>query len=181
MRVCVCEWAGLLAVVQADALGYLPAAEGAVLQSVAAHQAAAHVAAGQEDHLSLKTKTGSRAVRAAAGFTSLRISGRRWKTIVGRILTPVSMQTTHSELPGPSTGLGADGVTGVPGVCGEPGMWKALGSSGGDTGPEGPGATAGSSSSSSSCCCSAALHAPAAGEGRHESRHLPVISMYMYM
>lgn len=49
----VSEWAGLLAVVQADALGYLSAAERAVLQSFAAHQAAAHVAAGQEDDLSL--------------------------------------------------------------------------------------------------------------------------------
>lgn len=28
------------------------------------------------------------------------------------------MQTTHSEPPGPSTGLGAEGVTGVPGVSG---------------------------------------------------------------
>lgn len=74
-----------------------------------------------------------------------------------RILTPVSMQTTHSELPGPSTGLGADGVTGVPGVCGELGMWKALGSNGGDTGAEDPGTTGGSTS------CSTALHAPPAG------------------
>lgn len=86
------------------------------------------------------------------------------------------MQTTHSEFPGPSTGLGADGVTGVPGGCGELGMWKALGSSGGDTGPEGPGATAGSSSSSST-----ALHAPAAGRGRHESIHLIIICMYVYI
>lgn len=65
------EWAGLLAVVQADALGYLSAAQGAVLQSVAAHQAAAHVAAGQEDHLSLRTKARTRVVRTTAGFTSL--------------------------------------------------------------------------------------------------------------
>lgn len=65
-----------------------------------------------------------------------------------RFLTPVSMQTTHSELPGPSTGLGAEGVTGVPGVCGGLGTWKgeALGSNGGDTGPEALGATSVSSS-----------------------------------
>lgn len=39
-------------------------------------------------------------------------------------LTPVSMQTTHSEHPGPSTGLGAEGVMGVPGVRGGLGIWK---------------------------------------------------------
>lgn len=43
------------------------------------------------------------------------------------------MQTTHSEMLGPSTGLGAEGVTGVPGVTGELGAWKtmALGSNDG--------------------------------------------------
>lgn len=66
------------------------------------------------------------------------------------------MQTTHSELPGPSTGLGAEGVTGVPGVSGGLGIWKggALGSNGGDTGPEVLGTTSVSSS------CWAALQAP---------------------
>ena len=33
-------------------------------------------------------------------------------------LTPASMHTTHSELPGPSRGLGAEGVRGVWGVRG---------------------------------------------------------------
>lgn len=57
------------------------------------------------------------------------------------------MQTTHSELLGPSTGLGAEGVTGVPGVVGEMGAWKtvALGSSGGVKGGEAIGAAAASS------------------------------------
>lgn len=57
------------------------------------------------------------------------------------------MQTTHSELPGPSTGLGADGVTGVPGVAGELGALKtvALGSSGGVEGGEAMGTDAASS------------------------------------
>lgn len=46
------------------------------------------------------------------------------------------MQTTHSELPGPSTGLGAEGVTGVPGVSGGLGVWKVdeLGRNGGEDG-----------------------------------------------
>lgn len=121
-------------VVQADALGYLSAAEGTILQSVAAHQAAAHVAAGQEDHLSLQTHTRThKVIRVTGESTSTRLawmtrprasygprmyttSRRKGKRETLRILTPVSMQTTHSELPGPSTGLGADGVTGVPGV-----------------------------------------------------------------
>lgn len=57
------------------------------------------------------------------------------------------MQTTHSELPGPSTGLGAEGVTGVPGVAGELGAWKtvALGSRGGVEGGEAMGTDAASS------------------------------------
>ena len=59
------------------------------------------------------------------------------------------MQTTHSELPGPSTGLGAEGVTGVPGVSGGLGIWKddVLG---GDGGVEGDGAV-GMTSATSSC------------------------------
>lgn len=58
------------------------------------------------------------------------------------------MQTTHSELPGPSTELGAEGVTGVPGVMGELGAWKtvALASSGGVAGGEAMGLDAASSS-----------------------------------
>lgn len=62
---------------------------------------------------------------------------------------PFSMQTTHSELPDPSTGLGAEGVTGVPGVSGGLGIWMAevLGNDGGE---EGVGAE-GTTSSSSSC------------------------------
>lgn len=77
-------------------------------------------------------------------------------------LTPVSMQTTHSELPGPSTGLGAEGVTGVPGVSGGLGIWKAevLGSIGGEAGDGAVGTTSASSSSS----CSTALQAPAEKE-----------------
>lgn len=63
------EWAALLAVVKADALGYLSAAEGAVPQSVAAHQAAAHVSAGQEDHLSLQTNTRTRVIEVTGGST----------------------------------------------------------------------------------------------------------------
>lgn len=57
------------------------------------------------------------------------------------------MQTTHSELPGPSTGLGAEGVTGVPGVAGEQGTSKtgALGSSGGVEGGEAMGTDSASS------------------------------------
>lgn len=75
-------------------------------------------------------------------------------------LTPVSMQTTHSELPGPSTGLGADGVTGVPGVSGGLGMGKceAFDSSG-------EGVAAGAvGKATSSCSSSTALHT--AGRGR---------------
>lgn len=70
------------------------------------------------------------------------------------------MQTTHSELPGPSTGLGADGVTGVPGLCGELGVWKVLERNGGVMGAEDPGTTGGSTS------WSATLHAPPAGGER---------------
>lgn len=49
------------------------------------------------------------------------------------------MQTTHSELPGPSTGLGAEGVTGVPGVSGGLGI-QVVDASGRDGGEEGGGA-----------------------------------------
>lgn len=72
------------------------------------------------------------------------------------------MQTTHSEPPGPSTGLGAEGVTGVPGVAGELGAWKAeaLGSGGVEGGgAEGPYPT-------SSFCCSTFLAAAAVEEGK---------------
>lgn len=74
-------------------------------------------------------------------------------------LTPVSMQTTHSELPGPSTGLGAEGVTGVPGVNGGLGTLEAeaLGRYAGD---KGAGAVRPTCASSS---CSRALHAPGGG------------------
>lgn len=70
------------------------------------------------------------------------------------------MQTTHSELPGPSTGLGAEGVTGVPGVSGGLGYWMAevLGNDGGDRGGGAVGATAASSS------CWMTLQAPGRGE-----------------
>lgn len=59
------------------------------------------------------------------------------------------MQTTHSELPGPSTGLGAEGVTGVPGVRGGLGicMVEVLGNDGGEQG----GGAVGAVSASSSC------------------------------
>lgn len=68
------------------------------------------------------------------------------------MLTPVSKQTTHSELPGPSTGLGAEGVTGVPGVRGGLGKWigEALGSTRGDGGDGAEGADGPASSSSDS-------------------------------
>lgn len=83
------------------------------------------------------------------------------KCWVSGFLTPVSMQTTHSELPGPSTGLGADGVTGVPGVGGVLGIWKAevLGRNGG----EGVGAVGVASASSSSW---GALQASGRGENQ---------------
>lgn len=60
------------------------------------------------------------------------------------------MQTTHSELPGPSRGLGADGVIGVPGVSGGLGIWMAevVGGKGG----EGGGGAVGMGSVSSSIC-----------------------------
>lgn len=73
------------------------------------------------------------------------------------------MQTTHSELPGPSTGLGAEGVTGVPGVGGGLGNWtvEKLGRNGGDKGGGAVGATSVSSS------CWKALQAPGGG-GDHQ-------------
>lgn len=77
----VSEWAELLAVVQADALGYLCAAQGAVLQSVAAHQAAAHVAAGQEDRLSLQTNTRTGVIGVAGESTSPQLV---WTTKTAR-------------------------------------------------------------------------------------------------
>ncbi|KAF3848692.1 hypothetical protein F7725_015189 [Dissostichus mawsoni] len=43
-------------------------------------------------------------------------------------------KTTHSEVPGPSTGLGAEGVTGLPGVRGGLGSWKVEGGDGGERG-----------------------------------------------
>lgn len=57
------------------------------------------------------------------------------------------MQTTHSEMPGPSTGLGAEGVTGVPGVTGElePSKMMALGTSDGVKGGDVMGMDAASS------------------------------------
>lgn len=66
------------------------------------------------------------------------------------------MQTTHSELPGPSTGLGAEGVTGVPGVSGGLGIWmvKSLERNGGEEGDGAVGMTSGTSS------CGTALQAP---------------------
>lgn len=59
------------------------------------------------------------------------------------------MQTTHSELPGPSTGLGAEGVTGVPGVSGGLGTWEVeiLEKNGGEEG----GGAVGMDSGISSC------------------------------
>lgn len=78
------------------------------------------------------------------------MSGNDLHSNCGSILvthTAASMQTTHSELPGPPTGLGAEGVTGVPGVTGELGAWEpvALGSRGGANGGEAMGTDAASS------------------------------------
>lgn len=117
--------------VQAHALLDGAAAQRTPLHGGAAHLTAAHVAAGQEDDLGLDRDTGggfTRDLRLYAPPVCVTIETR----------TAASMQTTHSELPGPSTGLGADGVTGVPGVTGELGAWKAvaLGSSGGVKGGE---------------------------------------------
>lgn len=71
-------------------------------------------------------------------------------------LTPVSMHTTHSELPGPSTGLGAEGVTGVPGVSGGLGIWMVaiLERNGGEVGDGAVGMVSRTSS------CGTALKAP---------------------
>lgn len=85
-------------------------------------------------------------------------------------LTPVSMQTTHSELPGPSTGVGADGVTGVPGVPGVSGglgiwMFEVLGKNGGGGGDGAEGVT------SASASCLVTLQAPA--RGGNGSRDFP--------
>lgn len=74
------------------------------------------------------------------------------------LLTLVSMQTTHSELPGPSTGLGAEGVTGVPGVSGGLGIWIL----GGEVGEgEGDGEGAVGATSAASFSCTASSQAPA--------------------
>ena len=88
------------------------------------------------------------------------------------------MQTTHSEVPGPSKGLGADGVTGVPGVPGVPGVggvlgiWKTelLGRNGG----EGDGAVGTASASSSSW---GALQAPGRGEKQTGGFFIDFISL----
>lgn len=66
------------------------------------------------------------------------------------------MQTTHSELPGPSTGLGAEGVTGVPGVSGGLGTWvvRILGKNEGGDGGGAVGMDSGTSS------CGTVLQAP---------------------
>lgn len=63
-------------------------------------------------------------------------------------LTAVSMQTTHSELPGPSRAVGAEGVTGVPGVHGGLGicMARVLGNNGEEDGDGAVGNTSKSSS-----------------------------------
>lgn len=82
-------------------------------------------------------------------------------------LTPVSMQTTHSELPGPSTGVGAEGVTGVPGVSGGLGIWmfEVLGKNGGGEGDGAEGVT------SASASCLVTLQGPA--RGGNGSRDFP--------
>lgn len=77
------------------------------------------------------------------------------------LLTLVSMQTTHSELPGPSTGLGAEGVTGVPGVSGGLGIWILGGEAGegegeGEGEEEEEGALGKTSAASFSCTASQA-------------------------
>lgn len=77
------------------------------------------------------------------------------------------MQTTHSEIPGPSTGTGADGVTGVPGVLGDcvglgGCMMEVLGNDRG--GDEDDGAVGTTS-------CSTALQAPAAGTEKRLFNH----------
>lgn len=86
-------------------------------------------------------------------------------------LTPVSMQTTQSELPGPSTGVGADGVMGVPGVPGVSGglgiwMFEVLGKNGGGEGDGAEGVT------SASASCLVTLQGPAEEETDHVTFHM---------
>lgn len=86
-------------------------------------------------------------------------------------LTPVSMQTTQSELPGPSTGVGADGVTGVPGVPGVSGglgiwMFEVLGKNGGGEGDGAEGVT------STSASCLVTLQGPVEEETDHVTFHM---------
>lgn len=83
-------------------------------------------------------------------------------------LTPVSMQTTQSELPGPSTGVGADGVTGVPGVSGGLGIWmfEVLGKNGGGEGDGAEGVT------STSASCLVTLQGPVEEETDHVTFHM---------
>lgn len=83
-------------------------------------------------------------------------------------LTPVSMQTTQSELPGPSTGVGADGVMGVPGVSGGLGIWmfEVLGKNGGGEGDGAEGVT------SASASCLVTLQGPAEEETDHVTFHM---------
>lgn len=86
-------------------------------------------------------------------------------------LTPVSMQTTQSELPGPSTGVGADGVTGVPGVPGVSGglgiwMFEVLGKNRGGEGDGAEGVT------STSASCLVTLQGPVEEETDHVTFHM---------
>lgn len=116
----------LLATVKTNALQNVAATQRTSLHSLAAHLTAAHVATGQKDDLSLHRDDGR------GESSQFQLKPKQLYMII-KINTPASMQTTHSELPRPPTGLEAEGVTGVPGLAGEPGVWKtvALGSSGG--------------------------------------------------
>lgn len=79
------------------------------------------------------------------------------------------MQTTQSELPGPSTGVGADGVTGVPGVPGVSGglgiwMFEVLGKNRGGEGDGAEGVT------STSASCLVTLQGPSGLRSRAQFR-----------
>lgn len=161
-----------LGVVEANPLGYVAAAQRTVLHSIAADLTAAHVTARQEDDLRLQrtdtkqceapqthnhdnnlhTKPHSRLTplgrsvplkTLSADDIMEQINTLVWFLVFVEIwLTPVSMQTTHSELPGPSNRGGPEGVTGVPGLHGGLGVCMAelLCGTGGDGGggAEGP-------------------------------------------
>lgn len=118
----------VLAMVNTNTLQYAAATQRTPLHCTAAHLTAANMTTGQKDDLSLDKQINRRKLR----LDNVWCKKYSWYVVI-KTNTVASMQTTHSELPGPSTGLGAEGVTGVPTVAGELEAWKtvALGSSGG--------------------------------------------------